>query len=151
LILFWSRNLAGAEEAHSKENTEGALCCSLGIGYPDLRARVRVWGPLDLEMKYALGDGVQAYSGRVYGRLWRTGGLQFQVGAEAGLLSFNAVESLSGNGSFYQAFAGAEYALGRRVALSADIGPAIVNVSDGKVSVSGLEWVYTTAFYFRVF
>ncbi len=124
---------------------------SLGIGYPDLRVRAQVWGPLDAELKFAFGDGIQAYSTRAYVRAYEVKSLRVFGGAEAGMLSFSGVEGLNGSGRFFQGFAGLEYGFTQRLGLSADIGPAYVSLGDGKDGVGGLEWIFTTAFYFRVF
>jgi hypothetical protein len=124
---------------------------SLGVGYPDLRVRGQLIGPLDGELKYAFGEGIQAYSGRLYYRAAQIQNFNFTLGAEGGLLSFNGVQSLDGSGSFFGGFAGLEYAFTRRLSLSADFGPAMISAGSGGSSVSGLEWVINTALYFRIF
>ena len=143
--------LAQADTTPVQNNDPQPYRYSFGIGYPDLRARAQVWGPMDVELKYAFGDGVQAYSGRLYYRAVPLQKLNLTLGAEGGALSFSGVESLSGTGSFFGGFAGAEYDLAKRLSLSADFGPQMVTVNSGGSSVGGLEWVISTALYFRVF
>jgi hypothetical protein len=124
---------------------------SFGIGYPDLRVRMHAWGPLDAEIKFAFGDGVQAYSARAYVNAYKSLNIQFYAGLEGGYLNFNGVESLDGNGVFFQGFAGVQYDFAERWGMSLDIGPAYINVNSLGTSVGGLEWIYTNALYFRIF
>lgn len=123
----------------------------LGVGYPDIRARLNIWRSMDVEAKAAIGSAEQAYSGRVFMRPFDLGPLAFEGGVEAGYLKFNVQDSLAGDGMFAEPFVGLEYGFSRRWRVNADIGPAWIKVVSSGQSLSELQWTYNTAIYFFIF
>ncbi len=68
-----------------------------------------------------------------------------------GAIHFQGLETLNGDGIFFQAFAGLRYALAKRVSLTTELGPALLNLSGGGQSVSSTDWIVTTGVYFHLF
>src|SRR5258705_11147732 len=50
---------AHAEDAAPQNTETKTYRYSIGLGYPDLRARAQVWGPLMAKLKYTVGEGGQ--------------------------------------------------------------------------------------------
>jgi hypothetical protein len=124
---------------------------AVGVGYPDLRARVSLIHGLDLEAKVALASGEQAYSGRLYINPISLGSVDFDLGGEGGFLNFNGIDTISGHGSYGEPFVGVEYRFSKQWRITVDIGPALINVDSGGTSVSEWEWTYNTALYVWLF
>lgn len=124
---------------------------AVGVGYPDLRARVSLIHGLDLEAKVALAPGEQAYSGRLYINPISLGPVDFDLGGEGGYLNFHGIDTISGNGTFYEPFVGVEYRFSRQWRITVDLGPALINVDSSGTSVSEWEWTYNTALYVWLF
>jgi hypothetical protein len=137
--------------AEASATSEEPPRVSFGVGYPDLRLRARIWGGLDGEFKFAFDDAVQVYSGRIYYTFWKWWVFDFNVGAEVGFLNFSGIETLSGNGSFYEPFVGLRYKFNKYFNLTSEVGPAFINVSSGGVSFSNTDTIVTTAIYFYLF
>jgi hypothetical protein len=124
---------------------------AVGLGFPDLRARV-AWLPrLDVELKAALEVDAQAYSIRTYFRAFRWGRLCLEPGAELGYVRFAGVDNFDGTGYFSEPFLGLRYAFDRHWAADADLGPAFVDVSSGDESVSEWQWTANIAIYYTIF
>jgi tetratricopeptide (TPR) repeat protein len=124
---------------------------AIGVGYPDVRARLKLWRSLDIEAKVALGQGEQAYSGRLLARPWSFGPLDLSTGVEAGYFIYDNQSTLSGNGTFGELFVGLEYPFARYLRLSVDIGPTWVQANSQGQSLAELQWTYNTALYFYLF
>lgn len=124
---------------------------ALGIGYPDVRARYAVGSRVDLEAKIALDDVSQSYSGRAYANIFSLGRLNLDLGAELGYVSFSQAAGLAGDGYFGEPFAGLSYRLGQRWRISADLGPAWINLTSQGQSSGDWQWIYNTALYFYLF
>jgi hypothetical protein len=124
---------------------------SFGIGYPDLRIRGKLWGPLDSELKFAFDNESQAYSLRLYATCWTWQRLDVNVGVEGGAIRFAGIDTLTGDGAFWEPFAGLAYQVSRLIGLTAEVGPAFMRVSADGVSVASTNTVITTAIYFRLF
>jgi hypothetical protein len=124
---------------------------SFGIGYPDVRLRGRLWGPLDSELKFAFDNSSQAYSLRLYLTCWSWSALSLSAGLEAGAIRFGGIDNLSGDGAFWEPFAGLAYQASRLIGLTAEIGPAFTRLSADGVSIASTNTVITTAIYFRIF
>lgn len=122
-----------------------------GIGWPDVRVRFNLWRAIDGEAKVAFEEGIQAYGGRLYAQTARLGALAVLLGVEGGWVHFDGIESLGGDGHYGQAFAGLQYTVSERWAVTADIGPAFMNVNAEGYSQQSQGWVYNTALYFRIF
>jgi hypothetical protein len=124
---------------------------AIGLGYPDLRARLALGKGWDLEAKFAFEQGVQVYSGRLYWNPLDLGPLNLELGAEAGYGRFNDIDSLNGGGPAYGGFVGLEYRFARRLRLSADIGPYRITASSEGYSYSTTQAVVNTALYIYLF
>jgi|GEM_PF-2113943 hypothetical protein len=123
----------------------------LGLGFPDLRLRVNLSGPVDAEAKVALSQGMQAYGARLYCRVFQGGPLGLRLGAEAGYLSFHDVDTLSGNGGYGELFLGAEYRFLKRWNALVDYGLAKIDVNAQGQSLAQQQWVLNTALYYTLF
>lgn len=125
---------------------------SLGVGYPDLRLRYNAIGDFDVELKGALGDGVQVYSLRGYYGIWQpSAAFKAYAGAEAGLVNFSGVAGISGDGWLGLPFAGLQYSFAKRFSLALDLGPSFVSVSSGGESLMRSDWVANAGLYFTLF
>ncbi len=124
---------------------------ALGIGYPDLRARLALGRKVDAEAKFAFGDGIQVYSARLHWNFADLGPLKLTAGAEGGYVRFDGVHTISGTGALGSGFLGIEYPFAGRLRLNADVGPAWLQASSGGRSHSTTELIYNTALYFYLF
>lgn len=140
---------AAPAAAASQDFTEPHF--SIGVGYPDIRVRYAVWGPLDLEAKVAAGSGAVAYAGRIYWRAVAAGPVGFLLGGEVGGTDFSGLDSLDGAGYYYEPFVGAQYTFLQRWSLQADLGPAWIQESSHGVSVTDQQWIANFALYYAIF
>ena len=124
---------------------------AFGIGYPDLRLRGQLWGPVDGEVKVGLAGGAQAYAGRLYYNYTHLGPVGLNVGGEGGWITLNGLDGVTGEGSYGEAFLGAQVGFAKRWGVSLDVGPALMNLNSDGISQSGTEWVVSTALYLWVF
>lgn len=124
---------------------------ALGMGYPDVRARLALGAGWDLEGKAGLEQGIQVYSGRLYWNCLDLGPLKAELGAEGGYAQFNGVDTLDGNAVIMGGFVGLEYPFARRLRVSVDVGPAYIQASSQGYSYSTTEIVYNTALYLYLF
>ena len=92
-----------------------------------------------------------ALSARLLGRAFSVGGLDLQVGAEAGYIAINGLDQVTGNGTFAEPFAGLEYHLTPRWSVHADLGPTYFQISSQGESVGQWQWTYNTALYCNLF
>jgi hypothetical protein len=147
-ILF---SLAGVAAAEPALSDGGAGSFALGVGYPDLRARVGLASRVDTEFKFAFSQNIQIYTARLILKLSEVGPLNVTAGLEGGWARFDGLDQVSGNGSVAAAFVGLEYPFARRLRLSVDLGPAWLKVNDNAVSYDSTVLVYDTALYFYLF
>jgi hypothetical protein len=140
-----------AAQTQAQEPVDARPCLSIGVGYPDLRLRGRIWGPLDAEFKFAFDNVSQAYSGRLYYNYWSWSNLDFDLGMEGGAIRFTGIDGLNGDGSFYEPFLGFAFNAGKIITLSAEIGPAFLNLNADGESLSTVNAVVTTAIYVHLF
>jgi hypothetical protein len=131
--------------------TEDQDRLQVGLGWPDLRLRCNVWGPLDLEAKVAAGQGELAYAGRLYWRACHFGPVALVLGGELGGLNYSSVDTLDGDGDYYGPFAGLQYGFIKRWALLVDYGPAWIHVDSKGNSLTEQQWILNTALYFAIF
>jgi hypothetical protein len=124
---------------------------ALGLGYPDLRARVDLGYSVDAELKVALEQGIQVYTGRVYWDFWDIRPFKLMVGAEGGVAEFQGIDSISGSGSVLGCFVGAELPVAHRLRLSVDVGPSRIQASSEGYSYQTTELIYNTALYVYLF
>jgi len=124
---------------------------ALGLGYPDLRARVDL-GQFDVEAKLAAEEGIQVYSARLYWYFWKIGSVKAMVGLEGGFANFNGFyNSIAGSGAFEEGFVGLEYRITRRMSINADVGPSHVGAWSEGYSYSTTDVIYNTALYIYLF
>lgn len=149
---------AGAAVAAAKSGTQteaanspAPLRYALGLGYPDLRARVDL-GHFDLEAKLAAEQGIQVYSARLYWYFWKIGPVKAMLGLEGGFADFNGFyNALAGSGVFEEGFVGLEYPITRRMSINADVGPAHVGAWSEGYTYSTTDVIYNTALYIYLF
>jgi hypothetical protein len=122
-----------------------------GLGFPDLRLRYNLSGPIDAEAKVALSQGMQAYGARLYWRAVQAAPLGLLLGTEAGYLSFHNVDTLSGSGGYGEVFVGAEYRFLQRWKALVDYGLAKIDVNAQGQSLAQQQWVLNTALYFTLY
>jgi hypothetical protein len=139
----------GAWDAASSPAEPGRY--AVGLGFPDLRARVTLLSRLDLELKAAAEADAQAFSVRAYFRALRWGRLSLEAGGELGYVRFVGVDNLDGDGYFTEPFLGLRFALDRHWSAAADLGPAFVNVSSGNESIGEWQWTANVAVYYTLF
>jgi hypothetical protein len=147
----FSSYLLGALLFSAASANAGPQGLALGVGYPDLRARMGLSERVDGELKFAFGEGVQVYSGRLYWNFADLGPLRFTAGAEAGWLKFDGVDTLSGTGVVASGFFGLEYPFAKRFKLSLDAGPAWMQASAEGQTFASTDIVYNTALYFYLY
>ena len=121
---------------------------ALGIGYPDLRLRYKLFDRLGIEAKAAFAEGLQVYSGRLSWDFLRLGPLNALAGGEGGWAKFDGIDTISGTGAFGQAYAGLELHLTRRLSLQADAGPAWLWAWSESRERTDMAMVFNTALYF---
>ena len=123
---------------------------AIGIGYPYLGVRSDILSGLEAEIKYASSDGIQVSALRGYWDFYRALKFKGYVGAEGGLIGFNA-QGLAGAGFEYGIFLGGEYKILENLGLTLDIGPALISLEAKEAEAAGVEWIVTTGIYFNVF
>jgi hypothetical protein len=147
------REYAGATATQSGESGSwdpGRLM--VGAGWPYVGVRYNFWGPLDVEAKWAAGDGEYAYGARLYGKVAHWGIADVIAGGEFGGLVFSGVDTLDGNGYYGEPFAGVQIPFLKRWAFVVDAGPAwySVHANEGN-SLSEQQWILNTAVYLGLF
>jgi hypothetical protein len=65
-------------------------------------------------------------------------------------LKFDGIETVSGTGTFGQAYLGFEVPIGGRFKLEADAGPAIYQLNAEGQAVNGSDLIFNAAFYLYV-
>ena len=123
---------------------------ALGVGYPDVRVRYSLAQRWNVEAKAAFADSLQIYSGRLSWNLADLGPLKVLAGGEGGWAKFDGVDSISGNGSYAQAYAGLEYPFAGRLRVSVDLGPAWIQAAADGANYSTTVLVYNTALYLYI-
>jgi hypothetical protein len=124
---------------------------ALGLGYPDVRARVALGYGVNLDAKFAFEQGIQVYSGRLAWNFYDLGPFKTMVGAEGGYALFNGVDSLNGNAVVFEGFLGLEYPFARRLRLSVDAGLASIQASSMGSTDTTTDIIYNTALYIYLF
>ena len=147
----WSRTYRPSESLAAAPAPEEATRLALGVGYPDVRARLGLGHGWAVEAKVAFDDGLQVYSGCLGWAFAALGPLAVVAGAEGGWARFDGVDTLSGDGSYAQAYLGLEYPFARRLRVTVDAGPAWLSANAGGHSYSSTDLIYNTALYFYLF
>gem|GEM_PF-2958503 len=132
--------------------SEGNLSAfAFGVGYPDVRLRLGIGDGWNVEAKAAFAQNLQIYSGRIFWDFASLGPFQAVAGGEGGWAKFDGVDGISGNGSFFEGFLGAEYPFARQLRVSVDVGPAWIQASAQNVDYRTQVLVYNTALYYFFF
>jgi hypothetical protein len=109
---------------------------AVGIGYPYFLIK---YSPL--EVKYATGDGINVFAGRLYLIFYQNNTVKGYTGVEGGYIKFNSLD-IKGSGYEGSLFIGGEYFVTENLSLSADIAPTYIGLkSNDHYSVGGLEIV----------
>ena len=118
------------------------------LGNPYIGVKYQPGSKFAYEIRVASAfSGVNIYSARLYRYITAVGPFLTLAGLEGGVISFNK-EPLEGSGFFGLLFAGIEYPILKKLALTLDVGPAYISVSSGGVSSGGIEWVYNLGLYY---
>jgi len=120
---------------------------ALGLGYPDFRIRYD-FPQVTVEAQAAFLQGVQTYAGRLSFGLADWGPVRARLGAEAGWIKFDGVQTVSGTGGYGQALVGLELPFLDRWSLEAEGGPAWVQLNGDSQSAFGADLVFDAALYF---
>jgi hypothetical protein len=94
--------------------------------------------------------GLQSYGARLNVGFFELGPVSLLAGTEAGWLKFDGIETVSGTGTFGQAYLGFEVPIGGRFKLEADAGPAIYQLNAEGQAVNGSDLIFNAAFYLYV-
>lgn len=124
---------------------------AIGLGYPDVRARLDLGRSWAVEAKFTLEQDIQIYSGRVYWDFLDLGPLMVELGAEGGVARFNGLDTLDGTGGFGEGFLCLEYPIGNRMRLAVDGGPARVAATSDGYTYTQNAMVFDAALYVYVF
>jgi hypothetical protein len=140
-----------AEPTPAPPAANGSGLLALGLGYPDVRARLTLGAGWDVEAKVAVEQGIQVYSGRLYWNAFDVGPFKAELGAEGGYAMFQGVSNLNGSAVILEGFAGLEYPFSRLFGVSFDVGPASIQASSQGASITRYELIYNTALYVYLF
>jgi hypothetical protein len=124
---------------------------AVGLGYPDLRARLALRASWDIEAKFAFEQGIAVYSARLYWNPLDLGPTNLKLGAEVGYATYNGVDTLNGNAIILEPFLGLEYPFAHRFRLSVDVGPAYIQASAAGSTLASTDIVYNTALYIYLY
>ena len=122
----------------------------VGLGWPDLRLRVRLFDPVDAEAKAAIAAGTVALGARIYWRAAQLGSMDLELGGEAGWLSYSGIDTLNGSGVYAEPLVGVQYRFLKDWSALVDIGPAWIQVSSQGQSLTEMQWTLNTALYFSI-
>lgn len=118
---------------------------SLGVGYPYVSTKYN-FKTLAVEGKYINGSGVQAYMGRVYCNLYRSGNIRGFTGLEGGYVKFNTLNT-KGTGNEAALFVGGEYFATKNLSLMMDFAPTLISLRSGHTNLSRVEYVINFGLY----
>ena len=151
IILFsFAGTTAGASDTNHR--------FGIGLGWPYLSFKYGFHQKWAIEARGAYEDEIGAYGMRGYYNLnhYKKGLLFTGLGidyVEFVLPADEREEKVDGEGYVCSFFVGGEYFINRRFALSADIGPAYVGLTEDEfdLSVSGIEFIVNLGvnFYFK--
>ena len=119
----------------------------LGLGWPYVGLKAN-GGKLSGEARIAHNEGINVFAGRLYWNFYSADNLRGFAGPEVGYVRFKTL-GLKGTGYETSAFVGGQYFLTQRLSIALDIGPTLVGLKSSGYSVSGIEWVFNSAIYYR--
>ncbi|MCX5789601.1 MAG: hypothetical protein NTX64_14015 [Elusimicrobia bacterium] len=118
-----------------------------GLGWPYVGLKAN-GGKLSGEARIANNEGINVFAGRLYWNFYSADNLRGFAGPEVGYVRFKTL-GLKGTGYETSAFVGGQYFLTQRLSIALDIGPTLVGLKSSGYSVSGIEWVFNSAVYYR--
>lgn len=142
------KNKPAREKRRPRSNIEPVFAA--GLGYPYLALKYTPRPSFSAEARFASGDGVNVYSGRLYWNFETSRSFRLFTGAEGGYVKFDTIDT-RGKGAIWAAFGGLEYFVLKNISLSVDFSPTLVNLDSDGVNVNGLEWVANIAVYWHLF
>jgi hypothetical protein len=121
----------------------------INVGWPYVGVKYNLSDLFAAEIRYANGEGIDFYAGRMYLTVLHTTPNLF-VGCEGGSISFNS-NDMQGTGYEAALFIGTEYFILKRFSISLDISPMFIGVSSGSTSVSGFEFTVNSSLCYYLF
>ncbi|MDD5258985.1 MAG: tetratricopeptide repeat protein [bacterium] len=116
---------------------------ALGLGYPYFLVR---YDPV--EIKYATGDGINVFAGRLYLNFYKGSRIKAFTGIEGGYIKFNTLD-IRGTGYEGAVFIGGEYFITEHITLAMDLSPTYIGLkSTDNDKVDGYELVANAAIYY---
>ncbi len=116
---------------------------AFGIGYPHFLIKY-----YPVEVKYATGDGINVFAGRLYVNFYQNGRARAFTGAEGGYIKFNTFD-IKGSGYEGSIFIGGEYFATDNIALAIDLSPTYIGLkSEDNYKASGFEIVGNASVYY---
>jgi len=116
---------------------------ALGLGYPYFLVR---YNPV--ELKYATGDGINVFAGRLYLNFYEGSRIKAFTGIEGGYIKFNTF-NIRGTGYEGAVFIGGEYFITEHITLAMDLSPTYIGLkSTDNDKADGYELVANAAIYY---
>lgn len=116
---------------------------ALGVGYPQFLVKY-----YPLEVKYATGDGINVFAGRLYLNFYDNSKIRAFTGGEGGYIKFNTLD-IKGSGYEGSIFIGGEYFVTDTIALAIDLSPTYISLkSEDDYKASGFEIVANASVYY---
>lgn len=116
---------------------------ALGVGYPHFLLKYHPF-----EIKYATGDGINVFAGRLYLNFYQNEKVRAFTGAEGGYIKFNTLD-VKGKGYEGSIFIGGEYFVTDNIALAIDLSPTYLALkSEDSYKASGFEIVGNASVYY---
>ncbi|OGS21567.1 MAG: hypothetical protein A2252_00090 [Elusimicrobia bacterium RIFOXYA2_FULL_39_19] len=133
LILIGASNLIHAEQQKD--------WLAVTIGNPWLGVKYDISKRFSVELRDVIDPELTIPDLRAAFNFYRGEKLKGFAGLEYGAISFNS-DSLSGNGTLINVFAGSEYRISPKLGLSADIGYTNIDIKSSIYSVAGPEYIF---------
>jgi hypothetical protein len=123
---------------------------SIGLGWPYGSVKYNLSQSFAPELRYATGEGINVYSGRVYWNFYQPQNIKLFTGLEGGQIDFDTLD-IKGNGYEGSIFIGGEFFIANRLSLLIDFDPTFISLRSDDIGVDGVEWVMNLAVYFYIF
>jgi hypothetical protein len=121
---------------------------NLGLGWPYVGLKYNLSQGFSSELRYANGEGINVYAGRLYWNFYKPKNLDIFAGIEGGNITFNTLD-IKGTGYEGSVFIGGECFISKRLSLMMDIEPVFISLNSDDLGVEGVEWVTNFAVYFH--
>jgi len=119
----------------------------LGLGWPYFGLKYNFSKRINSEFRWATGEGINVYAGRVYWNFYCDEKMKGFTGLEGGYIGFDTLE-MEGNGYEGSVFLGGEYYLTKRLSLELDLSPAFIGLKSDDYRVSGVEFIANISIYY---